>query len=170
MITLKNSAEPAPRASVTEDVNLFLVHAIQLERDAAHRFDELMHCMQTGGNAELERLFRRLGELSRLHLKAAMERGGFREQPQLLPSEFQWPNGTTPEAMEWRGVDAQLDVTSALELALDGEKTGCAWYSAVASGTDNPEVLAMAREFAEEELEHVSELERWISRQTRRRG
>lgn len=169
MNTSEQTGHSGPQlGSVVEDVNLFLVHAIQLERDAARRFDELMHSMQTAGNAELERLFRRLGELSRLHLKAAMARGGFRDQPVLGPSEFQWPDGTTPEAMEWRGVDAQLDVASALEFALEGEKTGCAWYLAVANTTRDQEVLAMAREFAEEELQHVSELERWIARQARR--
>ena len=165
-----SSGEPAAPATGTalDDVDTFLVHAIQLERDAARRFDDLMHSMQAAGNAELERLFRRLGELSRLHLKAAMERGGFHELPQLAPEDFQWPQGVTPEAAEWRGVDALLDVAGALELALAGETTGHAWYTAVSKSTADPEVLAMAREFADEEAQHVSELERWIARQARR--
>jgi len=159
----------APTSGVLlDDVNLFLVHAIQLEQDAARRFDDLMHSMQMVGNTDLERLFRRLGELSRLHLSAAMARGGFRELPRLAAADFQWPSGATPEAAEWRGVDSLLDVGGALQLALDGEKTGHAWYSAVAKTSTDPEVLAMAREFAEEEAEHVSELERWIARHARR--
>ena len=36
-----------------DDVNLFLAHAIQLERDAARRFEDLMHSMQTAGNREV---------------------------------------------------------------------------------------------------------------------
>jgi hypothetical protein len=151
-----------------DNVNLFLVHAIQLERDAARRFDDLMHSMQNAGNSDLERLFGRLGELSRLHLSAAMARGGFRELPQLASADFQWPDGITPEAAEWRGVDSMLDVAGALQLALEGEKTGHAWYTAVAKSSTDPEVLAMAREFAEEEAQHVSELERWIARNARR--
>lgn len=163
-----NAREPARAASlVVDDVNVFLVHAIQLERDAARRFDDLMHSMQMAGNGELERLFRRLGELSRLHLKAAMARGGFRELPTLAPADFQWPDRVTPEAAEWRGVDALLDVPGALELALAGENMGHAWYRAVAEGTRDPEVRAMAREFADEEAQHVSELERWIARAAR---
>jgi len=148
------------------DVNLFLVHAIQLERDAARRFEDLMHSMQTAGNRELELLFRRLGELSRMHLSTAMARGGFRSLPELAPGDFQWPEGVTPEAAEWRGVDSLLDVEGALEVALDGERTGHAWYSSVAKTATDPEVLAMAREFAEEEAQHVTELERWIARRS----
>ena len=152
--------------TVMNDVNLFLVHAIQLERDAARRFEDLMHSMQTAGNRELELLFRRLGELSRLHLSAAMARGGFRDLPELASGDFQWPDGATPEAAEWRGVDSLLDVAGALELALEGERTGHAWYSSVAKRATDPEVLAMAREFADEEAQHVSELERWITRRS----
>jgi len=152
--------------TVMNDVNLFLVHAIQLERDAARRFEDLMHSMQTAGNRELELLFRRLGELSRLHLSAAMARGGFRDLPELGAVDFQWPDGVTPEAAEWRGVDSLLDVSGALELALEGERTGHAWYSSVAKRATDPEVLAMAREFADEEAQHVSELERWITRRS----
>lgn len=147
-----------------DDVNLFLAHAIQLERDAARRFEDLMHSMQTVGNRELELLFRRLGELSRKHLSSAMARGGFHDLPQLSREDFQWPDGQTPEAADWQGVDSMLDAIGALRLALAGERTGHAWYSAVARTTTDPEVLYMAREFANEEAQHVSELERWISR------
>ena len=147
-----------------DDINLFLAHAIQLERDAARRFEDLMHSMQTAGNRELEGLFRRLGELSRLHLSSAIARGGFHDLPELAPEAFQWPEGQTPEAADWQGVDSLLDANGALRLALAGERTGQAWYSAVAKATTDPEVQSMAREFAEEEAQHVSELERWIAR------
>ena len=147
-----------------DDINLFLAHAIQLERDAARRFEDLMHSMQTAGNRELEGLFRRLGELSRMHLASAIARGGFHTLPELGPDDFQWPEGATPEAADWQGVDSLLDEIGALRLALSGERDGQAWYSAVAKHTTDPEVLAMAREFAEEEAQHVSELERWIAR------
>ncbi len=151
-----------------DDVNLFLAHAIQLERDAARRFEDLMCSMQTAGNRELESLFRRLGELSRLHLSSAMARGGFRSLPELAREDFQWPDGVTPEAAEWRGVDSLLDVTGALQVALEGERTGHAWYAAIAKAATDPEVLSMARSFADEEAQHVSELEHWIARNDQR--
>ncbi len=152
-----------------DDVNLFLVHAIQLERDAARRFEDLMHSMQTAGNREVEGLFRRLGELSRMHLHEAMARGGFHALPEISPADFQWPEGMTPEAVTWHGVDYGLDVPGALEAALAGERSGHAYYEAIAGTTRDPEVATMARSFANEEAQHVSELERWIARFGRRR-
>jgi rubrerythrin len=147
-----------------DDVSLFLAHAITLERDAARRFEDLTHAMRTSGNREAEALFRRLSELSRMHLKAAMDRGGFQKIPELAPEEYNWPGGLTPEAASWKGADEHLDVLSALELALAGETSGYDYYSALAETATDPEVAHMAKTFAEEESEHVSELKRWITR------
>ena len=149
-----------------DSVSLFLVHAIQLERDAARRFEDLMHSMQTAGNREVEGLFRRLGELSRMHLRSAMARGGFQSLPELAPGEFQWPDDMTPEAASWHGVDAGLDVLGALQLALAGERSGHDYYATVARTTPDPEVRAMSSSFALEEAQHVTELERWLARYT----
>ena len=57
-----------------------------------------------------------------------------------------------------------IDTRNALELALDGERRGHAFYAGIASTTEDPEVRAMAQEFAAEEAEHVAELEKWIGR------
>jgi rubrerythrin len=149
-----------------DDVNLFLAHAIQLEHDAARRFEDLMHSMQSVGNKDVEDLFRRLGEFSRRHLEQAMARGGFRELPKLKPHEYRWPNGITPEAASWRGVDSGLDVQGALDLALASERSGYEYYLSISTSANDPEVAALAREFASEEAEHVAELEKWISRVT----
>jgi hypothetical protein len=147
-----------------EAVADFLAHAIQLERDAARRFEDLMYAMQTAGNRKVEALFRRLGELSRMHLKSAIARSGFHELPQLSAEDLQWPDGITPEAAGWHGVDESLDVTGALQLALDGERCGHAYYAAIAGSSTDPEVVRMATSFASEEAQHVSELEKWLQR------
>ena len=146
-----------------DDVNLLLRHAIQLERDAARRFEDLAHSMQSAGNVEVERLFRKLGDFSRRHLELAVSRSGFHELPDLAWHEFQWPEGVTPEAAGWRGVDGALDTLAALELALEGEQSGHAYYEAVARSTTDPEAARLADSFAEEERQHVAELKRWIA-------
>jgi rubrerythrin len=155
---------------VFDDVNVFLAHAIQLERDAARRFEDLMHSMQTIESRQVANLFRRLGEFSRLHLSDALSRGGFRTVPVISPSQFEWPQGVTPEAADWCGVDGALDELGALELALAGERRGHAYYEAVAKQTTDPEVAAFAARFAEEEATHVAELERWIQCTTEKFG
>jgi hypothetical protein len=95
-----------------------------------------------------------------------MARGGFRDLPVIAPEEFEWPEGVTPEAAGWSGVDSALDAVSALELALAGERSGRDYYQAVAARTKDPEVASMAKSFAAEESQHVTELERWIARST----
>jgi rubrerythrin len=145
------------------NVEVFLAHAIQLEREAARRYEELSHAMGSDGNAQLKEFFTRMAHFSRLHLADAMARGGFRDIPVLRPEQFQWPDGIAPEVADWVGVDAFMDVRSALALALDSEQRGHAYYAAVAASTLDPELKALATEFADEEAGHLAELQKLIA-------
>lgn len=145
------------------DVNTFLAHAIQLEREAARRYEELSAALATDGNADLKAFFALMARYSRLHLAEAMARGGFREIPVIAPQDFQWPDGVSPEVADWAGVDALLDAPAALALAMDSERRGHAWYAAVAASTIDPELRALAAEFAEEEADHLRQLEALIA-------
>lgn len=142
------------------DVETFLAHAIELEREAARRYEELAAAMGTEGKRELAQFFTRMAHYSRKHLAEAMARGGFRKLPPLAPHEYEWPDGTAPETAAWAGVDAQMGPQEALVLALDGERRGHAYYLAIAATTPDPELRALAGEFAAEEAEHVRELEK----------
>lgn len=146
------------------DIELFLAHAVQLEREAARRYEELTEMMRTDGNAELRAFFSRMAGFSRLHLAQAMSRAGFRELPDLAPEDYSWPDGLSPETADWAGVDALMDGPSALVVALDSERRGLAYYAAIAAIAPDPEVRRLATEFAAEEAEHVAELERWLAR------
>ncbi|MBQ0945845.1 rubrerythrin [Ideonella sp. 4Y16] len=145
------------------DVNTFLAHAIQLEREAARRYEELSAALATEGNADLKAFFALMAKYSRLHLADAMARGGFREIPVIAPQDFQWPDGVSPEVADWAGVDALLDAPAALALAMDSERRGHAWYAAVAASTIDPELRALAAEFAEEEADHLRQLQALIA-------
>jgi len=147
-----------------QDINVFLAHAVELEREAARRFEELAESMHTEGNTSVEKFFRQMASFSRKHLTQAMERGGFRHLPALATDEYDWPDGISPEQFDWIGVDGMLDASSALALALNGERRSQAFYADIASSTADPDVRTMAREFAAEEAEHVAELEKWIGR------
>jgi rubrerythrin len=137
------------------DIETFLAHAVQLEREAARRYE---------GNRELKEFFGRMAFFSRKHLAEAQARSGFREIPDIAPQDFQWPDGVAPETAAWAGVDAQMGPRQALLLALDGERSGHAYYAAVAATTADPELRALAGEFSAEEAEHVRELEKLIAR------
>lgn len=144
-------------------VERFLAHAVQLERDAARRFEDLSAAMNTEGNRELHRFFARMAHFSRKHLAEASARAGFRELPPLAPHEFEWPDGMSPETADWAGVDAQMGPREALELALTSERRGHAYYAGVAAATPDAELRAIATTFAEEEAEHVAQLERLLA-------
>ena len=146
------------------DPALFLAHACALEEDAANRFTDLSEAMKTYGNQDVAAFFGKMAEFSRLHLADARKRSGFRDIPALAPEDFQWPDGESPEAASMEGSHYLMTVEYALELALDSEKRGQAFYAEVAKTTTDPEVRMMAEEFAAEEADHVAELERWIAR------
>ena len=147
-----------------DDVEQFLAYAIRLEQEAALRFDELADASTSFGNTEVAAFFRQLGNFSRLHLGQAMARGGFRDIPEIKPQDFRWPEGQSPEAADIWGADALLDIHQALELALTAEQRGAAFYAAIHAQTKDPEVRALAKEFTEEENEHVRAIQKWIAK------
>jgi rubrerythrin len=147
-------------------VELFLAHAVQLEREAARRYEDLAASMSTDGNRELKGFFERMAGFSRKHLTEASARAGFRQMPDLRPDEYEWPDGTAPETAGWTGVDALMSADEALQLALESERRGLAYYAAIAATSQDPDVRSLAAQFAEEEAAHVRELEKWISART----
>jgi rubrerythrin len=145
------------------NVERFLAHAITLEREAARRYEELSAAMGTAGNPVVKEFFARMAYFSRKHLAEATARAGFRDVPQLGADDYEWPDGVSPEVADWVGVDGFLDTPAALQLALESERRGHAYYAAIATSTDDAELRALATEFAEEEAEHMAELEKLIA-------
>jgi len=145
------------------NVERFLAHAVRLEREAARRYEELAAAMQTHGNRELTQFFVRMAHYSRLHLQEATARSGFRELPPLAEGDYQWPDGIAPETMDWAGVDALMDPRTALQLALDSERRGLAYYESIAVISPDRELRALAATFAAEEAQHVAALEKLLA-------
>ena len=127
------------------------------------RFGELADSMETYGNAEVAKLFRRLSDYSALHMGDAKARAGFRKIPEMKPDEFHWPQGESPERAAIWGADPFLARDEALAIALEAETAGLNFYAHVLATTTDPEISALAKEFVAEENEHVAELEKWIA-------
>jgi len=164
VVATASCSSSADRLRPMDDVNVFLAHAIQLEFDAVRRYEDLRVSMQTIGNQEAQAFFGKMAEFSRLHLKDALRRGGFHEIPKLADDQWQWPEGVSPEQAAWAGVDGFIDANRAYRLALDGEERSQLFYAAIVATTTDYEVRRMAKSFAQEESEHVAELERIIAR------
>jgi rubrerythrin len=146
-----------------QTVEEFLAYSVHLEREAAARFGELADAMESGGNREVARLFRRLAHYSKLHLEMATARSGFREMPEMKPEDFVWPDLESPEAAAVWGADPMLGREEALQIALAAETAGYTYYKAILDTTDDPEIKALATEFVAEEQEHVTELKKWLA-------
>jgi rubrerythrin len=149
-----------------ESVETFLAYAIRVEEEAALRFGQLADAMESCGNREVGRLFRRLSDYSRLHLADAKARSGFRDIPKMASDDFEWPDLESPETAAIWAADPFIGRSEALEIALAAEQAGYDYYKKILDETTDPEIKALAREFVEEESDHVAELEKWIAANT----
>lgn len=145
-------------------IHAFLFRAVQLEAQATRRYEELADAMQTWGDDDVERFFRQMSDFARLHLKEAMQRGGFRHLPNPAEAPPAWPDEEAPECANWEGVDGFTDIHQALSMALEAEQRSHDFYRQVADTTPDPKVRWMAEEFAEEEAEHVTAVQRMIAK------
>ena len=144
-------------------VEEFLAHSIQLEREAAERYAELADSMDSSGNREVGKLFRRLSEYSRMHMADATARAAFRQIPDIRGDNLGWTDFENAETAAIWAADPMIGRQQALEIALDAEMAGHDYYKSVLDSTDDPEIKALAKEFVEEEAEHVAELKKWIA-------
>ena len=168
-LRFRNALHYGQAKKIMDSVEEFLAYAIKLEEDAALRFGQLAEAMATGGNVEVGKLFRRLSDYSRLHLKDARERAGFRNLPQMLTADYQWPDIESPEVAAIWATDPLIGREQALGVALEAECAGLAYYQKILDSTNDPEIKAMAMEFVAEEKEHVAELQRWLASHTANR-
>ena len=144
-------------------VEEFLSYAVKLEEEAALRFGELADVMQSCGNADVAALFRRLSDYSRLHLADARARASFRDMPDMKAEEYQWPDLESPETAGIWAADPFIGRGQALEIARDAEEASRQYYKTIFETTGDPEIRILAKEFFEEESEHVAEIHKWIA-------
>jgi rubrerythrin len=145
-----------------DSVEEFLAYAIKLEEEATLRFGQLADVMQSYGNKDVGSLFRRLSDYSRLHLADARARSGFRDIPVMHPDAYKWPDVESPESAAIWAADPFLAKSEALDIALTSETAGYEFYKSMHDNTDDPEIRALAAEFAAEEIEHVNWIRQWI--------
>lgn len=154
-----------PVKSGAASVGLFLAHALDLENEAAERYEDLADSMTAHNNAEVAALFLKLAEYSHKHaaeVKAHADTiGGV---PHIAPWEFTWPTAEAPESAAFEKAHYLMRPRQALEMALAGEEQGWNYYRSVANETSDSEVKRLASQFAEEESEHVELVKQWLEK------
>lgn len=149
---------------MSSKVATFLAHSIAMENEAADRYDELADVMEVHNNLEVASLFRQMSEFSRLHAVSVQKRAEKYTLPRLKSWDYRWNSPEPAEVGSADGTHYMMKAWHALQFALANERRGHDFYAHEAREADDPEVKRLATEMAEEEAEHVTELERWVAR------
>ncbi|MGQ9364690.1 ferritin-like domain-containing protein [Azospirillum sp. ST 5-10] len=147
-------------------VGLFLAHAVELETEAADRYEELADSMEAHNNVDVAALFREMAGYSRKHRDEVLGIAeAFGPLPAVAPWEFEWDaTAESPEAAAFEHTHYLMTAHHALRMALRCETQGSKYYAAVAAATKDPRVAELARSFADEEAGHVELVKRWLQR------
>jgi len=139
----------------------FLAHAIAMEQEAADRYLELADMMEAHHNDAVSTVFRDMCRYSEMHRDSIRERVGAIELPKLRSWEYRWR--TPPEVGGEEGFDYLMEPYHALRYARENETRAEQFYRSVAVQAQDAELRRLAKEFADEEKEHVAALDKWIA-------
>jgi len=134
----------------------FLAHALAIEREAADRYREFAQQMQDHGNGDAARLFERLAAREAEHAQRIERRAA--ENAVALPPlrDYAWFGAAAPESAAHEFVFQLMTAADALRIALAAERRAQAFFERVGALAGDPEVSALASEFAVDEAEHVA--------------
>ena len=149
---------------VINSVADLLVHANELEAEAAERYEDLAAQMEIHNNPAVSKLFKAMAIIEGKHVDhlAALSKG--HELPALNPSDFTWPDLEAPESVPIGKGHYQMTEHDALALALECEKNALAFYAGIADRATDAATKKLALEFVADETNHVELVQKWISR------
>ncbi|MBK6678346.1 MAG: ferritin family protein [Rhodocyclaceae bacterium] len=140
-----------------------LAHALAMESEACERYGQLADQMENCNNAPVARLFRRLEDIERAHVREIEAICRDFTLPRLAPWEYAWRDNESPETIDIGSVSYQMSPRDAVALAIEHERRAADFYEGVADASPDAEVKRVARQFASEELEHVQWLREWLA-------
>jgi rubrerythrin len=145
-------------------LDAFLAYSIALEEEAADRHDELADMLDVHNNPRVAATFRKLAHYSRLHAQEVRDHAKGRSLPVIAPWDFGWENMEGPETGDIGAVNYLMNTAHALQIAMGNEQRAHDFYYQISQESPDPEIQAMAGEFAEEEKEHLELLEMWMDK------
>ena len=140
-----------------------LAHALAMETEAAERYGELAVQMETHRKTAVAAIFRRLEKAEQKHLAELTGMCSQVALPHYAPWDFKWRTSESPEAIDIGRVHYQLSVREAILLAFEHERKAAEFYAEIADTAEDAEVRTLARQFAEEEHEHIGWLETYLA-------
>ena len=143
-------------------LDTFLAYSIALEEEAADRHDELADMLDVHNNPGVAATFRKLAHYSRLHAQEIRGHSKGRSLPVIAPWDFGWENMEGPETADIGAVNYLMNTAQALQIAMSNEQRAHDFYYQLSQQSQDPEIRAMAGEFAQEEKEHLDLLKMWM--------
>jgi rubrerythrin len=161
--TLAKNPDGAPDGAI-ETMALFLAHAHALELEAAEQYSTIGDSMNTHNNPEVAEVFRKLGEGGQKHAQHILDIAGTMELPHVAPWDSPWGDGSSPEMASLEGTHYLMTPYHAFKLAHAAESSARNFYADVAEKSPNPDIQRLAKQFAEEEAEHVKMIDALITK------
>lgn len=158
------TAADAPKIASLAD--LFAI-AYQIEADAVARYELLAEQMQTHNNSDLVKVFRDLARAEGIHAEEIRRQAGDIDVVAHARKVAKWKKGESPEEADLGAAHYLMTPWHALQLALTGEERALAFFAHVVETTKDAKVKDMAKEFVEEEAEHVNLVHRLLKKYPR---
>jgi rubrerythrin len=147
--------KPADRPRIVSLADLFAV-AYQIEIDAVERYKVLADQMETHNNGELVAVFRDLARAEGIHAEEIRHQAGDIDVVAHARKVATWGKGESPEEVDLGEAHYLMTPWHALQMALGGEKRALAYYTQLVETAQDEKIREMAKEYVEEEAEHVN--------------
>lgn len=145
----------------------FYAHALAIEQEAAHRYQELAQQMVLHHNPAVAETFERLARLEADHAAHIAKAAPDVDTSTIPAWAYRWEGVESPEATDFAHAHYLMTPFHALELALQNERRALAFFESVARSTPNHEIARLAGDFAADERTHVAHVEAALARAER---
>jgi rubrerythrin len=142
----------------------FMAQALQMELDAAQRYDEFADMMETHNNPEVGQWFRKMAVIEGKHATQIMTEMGWKEAPRLATAAPVFEGFETPDAAPIDEVHYLMRPWHVLQLALANEERAERFFAGLATMATVESVRKAALELQQEEAEHVQLVKAWMQK------
>jgi len=147
---------------VPTSIEEFMAQALQMELDAAQRYNDFADMMETHNNAEVGQWFRKMALIEGKHATQIMAEMGWQQAPVLPASAPVFEGFETPETAPIDEVHYLMQPWHVLQLALANEERAERFFARLASVATVDSVRKAALELQQEEHEHVELVKAWM--------
>ncbi len=149
-------------AEVPTTLDEFMAQALQMELDAAQRYDEFAEMMETHNNLEVAQWFRKMALVEGKHASQIMAEMGWQQAPPGRADKPVFDRFEAPESASTDELHYLMQPWHVLQLALANEERAERFFARLASLATVESVRKAALELQLEEADHVALVKAWM--------